>query len=248
MKTLDNCGKLSPFGFACFTGNVNVVQAVRRCIHRSYPHADHLQTMEGRNGAKPNLQGTETGFRFGYATLVVLGAQNVVGPSNHPKTLEYLLSNGVPPSLPDIVDFTALHLLTQCYAERADLAEILLKHGANVNKQNRYGEVPLLAAMQHLQPKTIDFLMEYGADLDIPEADGLTCRTAYRRTEPRITSVINKWISKRKGENLPRLDKQCGHCSRSDTPLSLCTRCRVTRYCSSECQSQPPSSFVIRLG
>lgn len=88
-----------------------------------------------------------TSFNFGYAALLVLGAQyaksDVLGCLQHLETLQYLLSNGVPPDVEDICGLTALQYTTMTSVPKEDLALTLLKHGANVNHQNRFGEVEL---------------------------------------------------------------------------------------------------------
>lgn len=102
-------------------------------------------------GVAPDLTGTETPYKFGYATIVVSGAQRVeiVQPSgtttkpDHISVLKYLLSCGTPPDVEDIVGYTALHHATMNANAKLDLARTLLEKGADVNHRNKYGEVPL---------------------------------------------------------------------------------------------------------
>ncbi|KAF8147766.1 ankyrin [Mycena galopus ATCC 62051] len=99
-------------------------------------------------------------------------------------------------------------------------------------------------------PCTIDILMEYGADLDIPDADGWTARKHFLACGPQVTAAINKWIRKRTGEEAPRAAKACDACGKIDASLKNCGKCRVARYCSSECQGGcniTPVLFYIHL-
>jgi hypothetical protein len=50
----------------------------------------------------------------------------------------------------------------------------------------------------------IDILMEYGADIDIPDADGWTSRRHFVACGPQVTATMTKWIRKRTGEEAPR--------------------------------------------
>lgn len=105
-----------------------------------------LQAVE--NGSAPDLMGSETPFKTGYASLAILGAQRVQdgppGSLRHLETLKYLFSKGLPPDVEDIVGFTALHHATTSPVPKEDLTRCLLEHGANVNHRNRYGEVHIL--------------------------------------------------------------------------------------------------------
>ncbi|KAJ7186842.1 ankyrin repeat-containing domain protein [Mycena filopes] len=220
-----NANALSPFALSVFTGSFSLVkEAVEK-------------------GAAPDLMGSETPFKTGYASLVILGAQRVShgppGSRQFKQTLEYLFSKGMPPDVEDIAGFTALHHATTSPIPKDDLTRCLLDHGANVNHRSRYGEISLLGCMQLNLIPTIDILMEYGADLDIPDADGWTARRHFLSCGPQVTATITKWIRKRTGASeAPRASKSCDTCGKSDAPLKNCARCRIARYCSSECQAK----------
>lgn len=121
-------------------------------------------------GIAPDLTGTETPYKFGYATITISGAQRVEllsrtsgrpvqSETNNPKgTLEYLLSRGTPPDVQDIVGYTALHHATMNANAKIDLARILLENGANVNHQNKYGEVPLFGYVSNLIKSIVAFI------------------------------------------------------------------------------------------
>lgn len=205
--------------------------------------SDSLKLQAVESGTAPDLEGTETTYKFGYATLIIAGSQRVEpisgGPTQHYEVLKYLLSCGLPPNVPDICGFTALHhsVIGESIHCKEDLIRLLIQSGANVNCQNRYGEVPLFGAMQRNDILGIELLMEYGADVHIAEADGNTPDGFYLVCGPQVTAAFRKWIGKRKGEEAPRVEKRCDTCGDSDKPLKNCSKCHVARYCSTECQS-----------
>jgi hypothetical protein len=156
----------------------------------------------------------------------------------HLKVLKYLVSRGTPIDSGDIIGLTALHHATMKLETPGEIIRALLELGASPNHQNRYGEVPLLGAFQVNQINAIDLLMEFGADLEIPDADGITPSGFFLRTGPQVTAVVRKWIRKRNGEEAPREEKKCDGCQvkGDNIKLSLCSKCRVARYCSPECR------------
>jgi MYND finger/Ankyrin repeats (many copies) len=196
-------------------------------------------------GNAPDLEGTETPFKFGYATITVAGAQRVTGPiMRHFDLLKYLISRGLPVDVPDIVGFTALAHAVMNQFPQLNLARVLLEAGADVNYQNRYGEVALFGAFQHNNTTAIDLLCEFRANLEIKEADGLSPMTFYLRCGPQVTATIRKWINKRSGEKAPRVEKRCDNCGNDDLSLKNCSKCQVARYCSVGCQ-RTLSSFLL---
>jgi ankyrin repeat protein len=154
-----------------------------------------------------DLSVKESNYEFGYAMLVISGAQRSSGvpPAGlgmHTETLELLISRGVPLNASDIVGYTVLHHLacSPMGVQKPALARTLLSRGANVNQQNRYGEVPLFLAMQTNSVELVEVFLECGADLDLREADGLSPREFFIKTGPQITAVVTKWIRKREGK------------------------------------------------
>ncbi|TFK66411.1 ankyrin [Pluteus cervinus] len=218
---------LSDFGRACYYGALDDVRVLF-----------HL-------GQVPNLAGTETAYKFGYATLLVGGAQRVsVLPGTglkleHNEILKFLISRGLDVDVPDIAGYTALFHTMANKILRLDLAKTLLEAGANVDHQNRYGETAMNGAFQHNHPEAVDLLMEWKADLSIPDADGLTSMEFFLNCGPQITATVRKWLKKMNGEGeAPLTQKRCDYeeCGVMDKPLKNCGRCKVARYCSVECQ------------
>ena len=194
------------------------------------------------SGKAPPLTGTETPLEFGYAILVVTGSQRVSVPSDNPnkplhsETLKFLLENGCPPDTQDICRQTALERAIEIPASNADLARMLIVHGANVNHRNIYGMTPIFQAVMTAHSKAVDVLMEHGADLDATDADGATIRTVYMQCGPKVHSVLHAWERRRAGEQALLGEKGCALCGKGGK-LLFCAACHSVRYCSSECQS-----------
>ncbi|KAF5366270.1 hypothetical protein D9758_005801 [Tetrapyrgos nigripes] len=100
-----------------------------------------------------DLKGHESGFNTGYLSLVALGAQRMTsmpgGPLiQHLETFKFLLSQGASVDSQDIVGHTALQHLCQMGTENKQLClqlmRLLTQNGANVNHQNRYGDMERL--------------------------------------------------------------------------------------------------------
>ncbi|KAH9837635.1 uncharacterized protein C8Q71DRAFT_753664 [Rhodofomes roseus] len=210
------------FALDCFSGQTT---AVRQAVE---------------NGRAPDLTGTETPYKFGYCTLVIAGAQRGAAQcpgADHAATLKYLLNSGAPVDSCDIVGLTALHHATQnTYGPTVALARVLLENGADVNYQNRYGEVPIMAAFQIGDPRMVELLMEFGADLAKPDADGTTGQSMFVNTGPTVTAAVMKWMRKRTGEQLPLDGKSCAKCGKTNGALKICSKCHAVKYCSPECQ------------
>lgn len=152
---------------------------------------------------------------------------------------------GCPVDHADLVGYTALfHSVMNIPV--LDLSRILIAAGANVNHRNKFGSVMLHESLMGNHWESIDLLLEHGADMDIPRGDGLTPRYMYVSLGPQVTAVFQKWIRKRAGEEEGPLEsKQCKACGSKGPKLSLCSRCRLVKYCSRECQStQLPHRYL----
>ena len=125
----------------------------------------------------------------------------------HSETLKFLLEHGCPPDTQDICRQTALGRAIEIPSSNVDLARMLIAHGANVNHRNIYGMAPIFQAVMTAHSKAVDVLMEYGADLDVTDADGKTVRDAYMLCGPMVLAVIRAWERRRAGEQAPVL---CG--------------------------------------
>ena len=195
----------------------------------------------------PDLNGSETPLRLGYVNLVVIGARGVKrgirdfrrGVGRHIELIAFLISKGAPVEVEDVVGHTALHHAIACPYPHLDIARLLLQSGANVNHRNRFGGVLLLVELEKNLPGPVDLLMEFGADLDIPDAENMSPRAMLTSCGPQIVAIERKWLRKRAGEDSPAWsEKKCDNCGRNDLKLSRCATCRTVRYCTRSCQRE----------
>ncbi|KAJ6510559.1 hypothetical protein C8R45DRAFT_921315 [Mycena sanguinolenta] len=177
------------------------------CSFALYIFTGHLESVkkEVENGTAPDLMGTETPFKLGYASLTILGAQRVrQGPPGGLKYLEmlkYLFSKGLPPDVEDIVGLTALHHASLSGTVQDELIRCFWNMAAQIS----IIEIVSILGTMHLNLiPTIDILMEYGADIDIPDLDGIAARNHFLVCGPQVTATMTKWIRKREGKEAPR--------------------------------------------
>ncbi|KAF8434299.1 ankyrin [Boletus edulis BED1] len=218
-----NPTKLSLFALACMEGDYDVVK----------------EAIE--SGTAPDLTTSQTPFQFGFITFTILGAQQTQpylpdSTSRHSDIVSYLIVSGAPPDITDIFGYTALHHACMSPAALPEMAKLLLEKGANVNAQDRFGEVPIFFPFRSGDVALVGTLMEHGADLDIMEANGDYPRKACVFFGAEITAAVQRWERKRKGEVAHWEDKQCDNCKIKQSGLKQCSRCQVVRYCSTECQ------------
>ncbi|TFY83377.1 hypothetical protein EWM64_g638 [Hericium alpestre] len=214
---------LNDFALSCFSGSLGNVAI--------------------RSGNAPPLNRKETPFEFGYVTWVVAGSQRLThaphGMRMWADVLKVLLQSGAPVNSEDICGYTALHHAALHPRTPTELLRILLEHGANVNHQNKYGITAIVAALMAGHCGAVDVLMEFGADLTIPDADDDVPLKNFVQYGPQTTAVVTKWLRKRAGEQAPLDEKKCGFCSKADggnVKLKACAACRSVRYCSTACQ------------
>ncbi|KAK0232656.1 hypothetical protein IW262DRAFT_1258811 [Armillaria fumosa] len=214
--------KLTYFGLCCYLGDYEKV----------------IEEVE--SGDAPDLEGTETPYKFGYLTIVVSGAQRLEhSKPQHIKVFQYLISHGAPVDLPDITGYTALFHGTMSHLAKLDLCRVLLESGSDPNQRNRYGEILLLLCFQSNGIGAIDLLMEFGADIDIADADGVRPRDFQLRSGPEVTAAVQRWLRKRSGDEKPMETKVCEFCKKpggDGVQLRLCSKCQTARYCSTMCQ------------
>ncbi|KAJ7153701.1 hypothetical protein C8R46DRAFT_912265 [Mycena filopes] len=223
---------LSRFGMAVFLG-----------------HYDLVKTAIDSDSA-PLLSGTETPFEYGYASLAVFGAQRVKkgrpGSLRYAEMLGLLIANGLAVNRADIMGNTALHHATRSQA--SPRTEILLRSlvtaGARIDGRNRFGEVCILGALRLKSLGMIETLMWMKAEMDIEDADGVSPKKLLLSCGPKVVCVVMRWTRRHAGVRVPYGEKCCDECGKPKSSsekrtssLRLCSRCKLVRYCSVECQA-----------
>ncbi|KAJ7717355.1 ankyrin repeat-containing domain protein [Mycena metata] len=220
---------LSRFGRAVFFGDINTIQEAFD------------------NDTAPNMNTVELTFQYGYASIVILGAQRVSKANDWVEVMQLLIENGLFVDAADLLGYTALHHATFGAASLQinHLVRLLTSHGANINTQNCFGEVSTLGAMQNKSLQILDVLLGRNADLDLADADGRSPRRVFVRCGPEVVSTTMKWIRRRACVELPYDEKRCDACRTPKSPLKcsrsslkLCSRCKLVRYCSVRCQAE----------
>ncbi|KAJ8487231.1 hypothetical protein ONZ51_g4308 [Trametes cubensis] len=160
---------LSDFARHCVLGSLRTVR----------------ETIEAGNA--PDILGRETPYKFGYAALVVYGAQHLV------------ISTGTrlePDHAADFAGYTPLH--HACRTQTClELVRILIQAGADPNQQDRWGCVPVTGALQVGCAQTLVALLEAGASLDIEDGEGMSPAQFAPQSGPVTTAIVQRWIRKR---------------------------------------------------
>ncbi|XP_078601049.1 uncharacterized protein LOC144876040 [Branchiostoma floridae x Branchiostoma japonicum] len=114
-----------------------------------------------------------------------------------------------------------------------EVVNLLVQHGATVDIQNAWQATPLMFACEYKQIDTVRRLIELGArpdfDHGLAEAAGTICD---------CDKESWKLLEEAKKTKLLRCcNPRCGKPGHRKT-LKLCGRCKLTRYCSRDCQTQ----------
>ncbi|KIM23535.1 hypothetical protein M408DRAFT_252994 [Serendipita vermifera MAFF 305830] len=210
---------LSNFGRYCFLGQYD-------------------KLVKEYNETKPNLRATETSYKWGYISLASNGSRCIRTLSQFSPfipTLLFLIGSGAPVDLPDIAGLTALHHVAM-NNRVGEVLQILLAAGANPNIRDIYGTSPLHGAVQYDQIEAVEMCMKHGGDIHLLDNDGYSPFAIVRYASPTMHATIHKYLRLYAGVVVPMEERgKCAACGKMGCK-SQCSRCRVVRYCSPECQ------------
>lgn len=140
----------------------------------------HVMAVLIKAGANVNARG------FNGETPLYLAARSLLWSES---LCAILLSAGARVNAKTKTNSTALHVASLLHKE--ETVKILLNFGAKVNEQDSEGRTPLHCALlasnsiNYLATVgTIEELLKAGADIDIPDKDGLTPRSVVRTLDP----------------------------------------------------------------
>ena len=235
---------LNEFGYMCFAGELKDALAVRYHVFRGTSSGEAhciLQLLTAQRN-RPDLTWKQRPTGNSYVQLVVLGYIGRVplgdcNPDDYIKLLDVLLSAGVPVDSSNILGMTALHRVAR-WPGTQDLIEVLLKHKANVNQQDRFGASPLLIAIEKDIVDAISMFLDAGASLDATDGEGSSPRSVYPTCSAEVSGVVRSWVVKHEGKGSVLQGDRCSKCGTRTVSVKRCARCRSQLYCSPECQSE----------
>ena len=105
-------------------------------------------------------------------TMLVISVED-----DHYDVARFLLEHGANPNLADVDDIVPL-----LAAKTARVIDLLVAHGADVNRQNGdHGETPLMIQVSRANIESVRVLLRHGASLSIRNHDDETALTLARR-------------------------------------------------------------------
>lgn len=126
-------------------------------------HAETLRELLDSDSAQANAVSPDGFTPLGLAAFF-----------GQPETARMLLEHGADPNIASRNAMRVAPLHSAVAAQRLDIAEELLRHGADVNAAQADDFTPLHEAAQNGQVAMIDLLLRHGANLDARKSDGQT--------------------------------------------------------------------------
>jgi len=162
---------------------------------------------------------------------------------DHEKILKKLIELGANIQAKDVAGYTPLHhcLTSVSNSITVSMARELLQAGADPNAKNRFGCTPLHEPVMAANFENIKLLLKFGADPDIEDNDGVSCRYLGRHSKiaelfSRADKEIIKQARSAAKEDAGGCLWRCKVCQvNSDT--KRCTGCYMVWYCGEKCQN-----------
>jgi len=179
------------------------------------------------------------------AEVQKLSERNLTVKNEHIKILEKLISLGADVNVRDVAGFSPLHYCAQIHGNKTTLkmAEILIKAGAKVDAQNRFGSTPLMDSTIALRYNLVKFFTKHGADMFLKDHDGSSA-FSLSQWNSKMLEIFSEERKKKASKERERLRELAGgsfsNCSvcGSTENTKMCTGCFFVWYCGSKCQKE----------
>ncbi|XP_078601027.1 uncharacterized protein LOC144876025 [Branchiostoma floridae x Branchiostoma japonicum] len=204
--------------------------------------ANELLLYAADNGS---LQGVEAALKDGADIdfeLPSMGISNtgtalfIASMGGHLDIVRLLLRKGASLVKRTTGGFTLLHAAAS--EGKTDIVDLLVQHGATVDVRDGFKNTPLMAAAGNNHVDTVRRLIELGARPDLTDgyiAQGLGLEDG--NYPPACRESIKMVQEARKTKLLRCCNPNCGKPGYMET-LKRCSQCKLTRYCSRDCQIQ----------
>ena len=217
--------------------------------------------VKGATGTERFVPGTNYVKSQGGSTLVVYDSntQSHAGISNNqsnlPRRIECLCKIIELGGNIHARDFTGYTPLFYCVTQYSNpitlkLADILLKHGADINAQNGIGETAIADAVLSKTLVCVEFLLDRGLDPTIRDNDGCSFEASYPFDRDLKILFATARRNKSKAMKEVAMDEAGGSLKKCEVCGALnarrCTSCFLTRYCGRECQKVDWPQHKIR--
>ncbi|KAI9203899.1 uncharacterized protein BJ171DRAFT_599794 [Polychytrium aggregatum] len=169
----DPAKMLSPFGKACFSGDLEQVHAALSAE------------------PSPSLNRKESFLDFSYISLAVLGHTKAPAPG-HAAVVQLLIEKGCSVDLPDASGKTAVFLASTKNLD-LEMIDILAQSNANLNHRDKTGSTPLLEAIKLGNTESIRYLLAHGAGLDVADADNVSPRSLLDSVPEPVQAVLQEF-------------------------------------------------------